>query len=145
MEQLSRNYHTKLQEMCDCFMDTDYQAELSRRIEVQSATLEEEALRYFALAILFTLTVKDKQLALKIKKGTTKVTVSSEREKRSLPPPPEEVIDKIVEIVRAITHIELDHGEMPLSLGLRSGQVEVQVKLRKSEDEESVKLLFPEQ
>ena len=46
MEKLSRNYHSKLQEMCDCYMDTDFVAELDRVIDVQSATVAEDAFRY---------------------------------------------------------------------------------------------------
>ena len=144
MEQLSRNFHAKLQEMCDCYMDSDFQAELTRPVPVQSVSLEEDAIRYFALLILYTLTVKAPQLALKKKKGVVSVTVSSLNENKTLTPPPLEIAAKIFEIMRAITHIEKDKGELPLSLGLRNERVEVQVKLKKGEDEESLKLVFPE-
>lgn len=144
MEKLSHNFHMKLQEMCDCYMDTDFLAEIKHPIDVQSTTLEAEAIRYFALLILYTLTVKAQKLKVKRQRGTLKVTVDGLHEKKILPPPPEEIADKIFEIIRAITHIEHDNGEMDLALGLRSGQVDLQVKVKKKEDEESMQLLFPE-
>ena len=144
MEKLSHNLHMKLQEMCDCYMDSDFLAELKREIPVESTTLEEEALRYFALLILYTVTTKAQQLKVKRKKGELKVIVTSLHEKKTLTPPPEEIVNKIFEIIRAITHIETDNGEMPLALGLRREQVDLQVKVKKAEDEETMKLLFPE-
>jgi len=144
VEQLIRNFHVKLQEMCDCYMDTDFQAELARPITVQSASMEDEAMRYFALLILYTLTVKAPQLSVKKKKEAVRVTVSSLNEEKTLTPPPVEIASKIFEIIRAITHIEKDKGELTLALGLRNERVEVQVKLKKTENDESMKLIFPE-
>lgn len=146
MEHLSHNYHMKLQEMCDCYLDTDFLAELKREVPIKSDTLEEEAMRYFALLIMYTLTIKAQKLSLKAKrkKGTLKVTVTSFDDKKSLSPPPQELADKIFEIIRAITHIEEDNGETALALGLRNGRVDLQVKLKRSEDEESMKMLCPE-
>jgi hypothetical protein len=144
MEKVFRNYHYKLQEMCDCYMDTDYLVEIMRPIEVQGVTLEVEAIRYFALLILYTLSEKSRQLAVKKQQGTLKVTIEALFDKKILPPPPNEIADKIFEIIRAITHIENDNGEMDFVLGLGSGHVDLRVKIKKNEDEESVKLLFPE-
>ncbi len=141
MEKLSHNFHMKLQEMCDCYMDTDFLAEMTHPIYVQSATLEEEAIRYLSLLILYSLTEKAQQLTMMKQKGTLKVTVDAVH---VLPPPPEEIADKIFEIIRAITHIEDDKGKMALALGLRSSQVDLEVKVKKKEDEESLQLLFPE-
>lgn len=143
MEKISRNYHVKLQEMCDCYMDTDFLAQMKHPINTQSVVLEEEAMRYFALLILYTLTEKAQQLKLKKQKGTLQITVSTSDEKIPISPPPEEIADKIFEIIRAITHIDTDNGEIALSLGLRSSQVDLQVKLKKKKDEESLKILFP--
>lgn len=144
MEKLSRNFHLKLQEMCDCYLDSDFQAELARPIGVQNNTMEDEGIRYFALLILYTITVKAQQLSVKKKKGTTRVTVSSLNEETTLSPPPIEIAEKIFEIIRAITHIEKDKGELALSLGLRGERVDVQVKLKRAGDDESMRLLFSE-
>ncbi len=145
MEQLSHNVHMKLQEMCDCYLDTDFLSEMEREIPVQSDTLEEEAMRYFALLIMYTLTIKAQKLSVKVKrKKGVKVTVTSADDKKSLDPPPVEIAAKMFEIIRAITHIDEDQGETDLALGLRNGQVDLHVKLKKGEDEETMKILFPE-
>ena len=144
MEKISHNFHMKLQEMCDCYMDTDFLAEINRPVNVQRATLEVEAIRYFALLILYTLTVKAQQLMVKKQRGAVKVTVVALHEKKILTPPSEEIADKIFEIIRTIIHIEHDNGEMALALGLRSGQVDLQAKVKRNGDEESMQLLFPE-
>lgn len=144
MEKLIRNFHVKLQEMCDCYLDSDFLAELARPLNVQSAVVEEEGMRYFALLILYTLTVKAQQLSVKKKKGAITVTVTSLREKKTLTPPPAEIAAKVFEIMRAITHIEKDKGELALAFGLRGEQVDLLVKLKKTDDEESMKVLFPE-
>ncbi len=144
MERLTHAYHAKLQEMCDCFMDTDYLAELQRPLDVNSEVLEEETMRYFALLILYTVTIKAKQLAVKRESGVVKVTVDTGEEKQALPPPPEAIATTIMAMVRAMTHIEDDHGETVFSLGLRNTPLELRVKVKRSGDAESVKLKFPE-
>ena len=97
-----------------------------------------------ALSILYTLTIKAQELSVTRKNEEVKVTVYSQPEKRDLPPPPVMIADKMFEIIRGITHLDSDKGEMPLTLGLRNDQVDFQVTVRRSEDEESMNLLFPE-
>jgi hypothetical protein len=125
-------------------MDTDYVAELQQPLKVQGDLLEEETMRYFALLILYTVTIKAKQLAVKCEPGGVKVTVDTGEEKQALPPPPEVIATTIIAMVRAMTHIEDDHGETVFSLGLRNTPVELRVKVKRSGDTESVKLKFPE-
>jgi hypothetical protein len=49
MEKISRNYHVRLQEMCDCYMETDYRMEMEKMASETSSDLEEGALKYLAL------------------------------------------------------------------------------------------------
>jgi len=144
MEKLSHNMHMKLQEMCDCYIDSDYLSEIKRSAAGQGADMEEAALKYFALCILETLTQKALQLSVKKKKDKMKVTIASQHEKITLPPPTDEIGGEIFKIMREITHLDQERGEMPLALGLRNGRVDVQVKIKKKEEEESMKLVFPE-
>lgn len=143
MEKISRNYHVKLQEMCDCYMNTDFMAEMEHPFNTQSEALEEESIKYFSLLILYALTVKAQKLKVKKQKGTLKITVTSSDEKTTISPPPEEIVDKIFEIIRAITHIDSDKGESALALGVRGSQVDLQIKVKKKDDEESLKIVFP--
>jgi hypothetical protein len=142
MERISRNYHARLQEMCDCYMETDYRKEMEVMASESSVDLEEDALKYLALSILYATTEKAKKLSFKKKKGEPKVTVKAE-EKMELPTPPGEIADKIFEIMRAVTHLEGEKGREPFSMGLRDGRMELGVKVEKEEDKESLKFSFP--
>ncbi len=142
MEIADRNYHLKLQEMCDCFMDTDFKKKLHGMAGQTSEEVEESAVKYLALAIMYSITEKASKLSLKKKedKITAKMKAGTDI---SLPAPSIPQFDKMVEIVRAILHIEEEKGEMPLALGLRSGNLELQVKTKRKENSESIKIEFP--
>ena len=47
-------------------------------------------------------------------------------------------------MVRAILHLEEDMASMPLALGLRSGQVDIQVKVERGNNKEALRLKFPD-
>ena len=142
MEKISRNYHARLQEMCDCYMETDYRQEMQKMVSERSPDLEEDALKYLALSILYSTTEKAKKLSFKKKEGEQKVTVKAE-EKMELPTPTGEIADMIFEIMRSITHLEGEKGREPLSLGLRDGRMELGVKVEREEEKESLNLSFP--
>jgi hypothetical protein len=142
MEKISRNYHARLQEMCDCYMETDYRGEMEKMASQGSTDVEEDSLKYLALSILYATTEKAKKLSFK-KKGEPRVTVKAE-EKLDLPTPPGEIADKVFEIMRSITHLEGEKGKEPFSLGLRDGRMELRVKVEREGDKESLKLSFPE-
>jgi hypothetical protein len=142
MELAHRNYHLKLQEMCDCYLDTDYKKKLHDMASQGSDDLEETARKYLALAIMYTITEKAAKLSLQKKEEKVTVKMKGE-EKITLPAPTAAQFDKIVEIIRAILHLEEDTGEMPLTMGLRSGDIEVQVKTKRKEGKESLKIEFP--
>ena len=105
MERISRNYHARLQEMCDCYMETDYRKEIEVMASQSSDDVGEDALKYLALSILYATTEKAKKLSFKKKKGEPKVVVKAE-EKMELPTPPGKIADKIFEIMRSITSPE---------------------------------------
>ena len=139
----SRNLHVRLQEMCDCYMDTDYEKELEAIASQKSEEIEEDSLKYLALSIMFTLTEGGRKLSIKRKKGEDKVTVKSE-EKKALPSPSPEITEKIFEIMRSITHLEDKKGKEPFSLGIRDSRLELEVTLKKKDHEESLKFSFTE-
>ena len=142
MEKLSLNYHLKLQEMCDCYLETDFMPEMQHlSTSPPSDDLEEDAIKYLALALMHAITEQAAKLSLKKKGDSITVTVK-DGEKEKLPIPPVPVFAKIIEIVRAILHIEEDNGKLPLSLGLRNGEVNVVVKVKREDDKESVAFSF---
>jgi hypothetical protein len=143
MEKLNRNLHLKLQEMCECYMNTDYLPELDKTATTGRDDLEENSIKYLALAILESLTQKAEKLIIK-KQDKVEVTVVSFDGKIALPSPTNEMADTIFNVMRAITHIEDAKGESPLAFGLRNGSLDLTVKLKKKENKESLKLIFPQ-
>ena len=144
MERLSRNYHLKLQEMCDCYLETNFREQLSAMASRESADVEEDAFKYLALAIMATLTGEAKKLSFKKSKDSTKIIIKAKEQKIELPVPSQDIIDKIIAITRAITHLEKDKGECPLVLGLKNDQLELHVKVKKEKEKESIKFAFPD-
>ena len=144
MEKLSLNYHLKLQEICDCYMETDFLPVMQGMAGGESKDMEEDAIKYLALAIMFAITEKAEKLTLK-RKGEELAAKIKNGGKQVLPVPSAAVLDKVFEIMRTILHIEEDKGEMEFSLGLRSGEVNVMVKVTREDGKQSLKIKFPQQ
>ena len=143
MEKIRLNYHLKLQEMCDCYMETDFLTALQGMAGADSKDVEEDAIKYLALAIMYAITQKAEKLSFK-KKGEELKAKINNGSKEKLPVPSVAVLDKVFEIMRGILHIEEDKGEMEFSLGLRSGEVDVIVKADREDGKESLKIKFPQ-
>jgi hypothetical protein len=124
-------------------METDFLPELDKTVAGKGDDLEENSIKYLALTILEALTEKAKKLSIK-KDAKVQVVVNSFDESITLPAPTAEMATKIFEIMRAITHIEEAEGESPLAFGLRNGNLDLTVKLKKKRDKESLKFIFPE-
>lgn len=144
MEKLSMNYHLKLQEMCDCYMETDFLSSMRDMAGGGTEDLEEDAIKYLALAIMFAITKKAEEISFKKKGEEIKARIKNAF-KESLPLPSGIVLDKIFDIMRTILHIEEDKGKMDFSLGLRSGEVNTRVMIEKKADKQSLKIKFPAQ
>lgn len=137
------NPHQKLIEMCDCYLDTNYHANLQAVATATPADLGEESTRYLALALLHAISEKAGKLSFKRKKEHLTVTIQVEDEKISLPTPPRAIFDGVLATMRAILHAEGDKTAMPLALGLRNGELEMQVKLETEKEKESLKIKLP--
>ncbi len=145
MEIHDPNLHLKLIEMCDCYLETDFKAQIQRTAKAAIDDLDEDSSKYLALTIMYALTEKAQKLTYKSKKGQLTVTIKADGDKASVKAPSAEVFNKIISIIRTILHLEEDNASMPLSLGLRSGQVEIQVKVERGEDnKEALRFKFPD-
>ncbi len=133
------NLHLKLQEMCDCYLETDFLPQLSRFGGQPGPDPDDEALRYLALALMRTITEQAGELSLKKEDGNVKVKVKQRERKEELPSPPIALFDRIVAAVRAILHIEGEKGESEMALGLQNGSVEMRVKLKEKDGKSSLK------
>jgi len=129
------NPHLKLQEMCDCYLETDFRLQMAKLCKQCGPDQEEEAVRYLALALMHTITEQARKLSFKSDGREIKVKVENNGGKDSLPPPSKAIFAKVVALVRAILHLDGETGESQLSLGLRSGDVDLRVKIREKGDE----------
>jgi len=133
--------HLKVQELCDCFATTDPLKGMS--VLEKDEDKHEAALKWLALAILHGINANAKKISIS-RSNDGKVEVKADYRKADLPTPGSEIGEKIIEAVRGITHLEGGKGGTPLAIGIRDGSIEMNVKLKKDEDGESVTLKFPE-
>ncbi len=133
------NLHLKLQEMCDCYLETDFLLQLARFRTQPGPDPDDEAMRYLALALMHTITEQAGKLSLTQKNGEITVKVKKDGSKEELPSPPAALFSRIIQIIQNILHFEGEKGESELSLGLRNGSVEMLVKLKEKGDEAVLK------
>jgi hypothetical protein len=143
-----RNYHQRLQEFCDCFMETDPKKELEKAAQGVSGDPgmdpDELAIKFLGLGIFYGATEKAKNISIRREKdGKVLFTVES-RGKYQLPPPSTDVADRVINIARSITHIDGDQGKEPVSLGLRNDRMEITFQFDRTTGGESFSVLFPE-
>jgi hypothetical protein len=142
-----RNYHQRLQEFCDCYMETDPKKELEKAAKGisgdPSGDLDELALKFLGLGIFYGASEKAKKISIeRAKEGKILFSVES-RGKYQLPPPSVQVADRIISIARAITHIDKAKGKEPVSLGLRNDRIELTFQFDQKKNGEAFSILFP--
>lgn len=142
-----RNYHQRLQEFCDCFMETDYKKELNAASKGvsgdPSGDLDELALKFFGLTLLYGANEDAKRISLhRSQEGKVLFSVEA-RGKYQLPSPSVLVADRVFSIARSITHIDKDQGKSPLSLGLRNDRMEINLEFDRKGEGESLYFFFP--
>jgi hypothetical protein len=143
-----RNYHLRLQEFCDCYMETDPKKELEKAAKGVSGDpggdLDEHALKFLGLSIFYGASEKAKSVSLRRSKdGKVAFTVDA-KGKYKLPAPGVKVTDHVISIARSITHIDADQGKLPVSLGLRNDRIEITFQFDRKPEEEAFSIFFPE-
>ena len=143
-----RSYHQRLQEFCDCFMETDPKKELEKAAKGVSGdpggNPDELALKFLGLGIFYGAAEKAKKISLqRLKDGKVNFSIES-RGKYQLPPPSSDLANRIISIARSITHIDADQGTEPVSLGLRNDRMDVTFQFDRNPGGESLTILFPE-
>jgi hypothetical protein len=136
----SNNIHLKVQELCDCFATTD---PLKGMSDISRAPEEDEAaLKWIALAVLHGLNSNAEKISLtSTKEG--KVRVTAEYRQSDLPSPGPVVGKKIVEAMRAMTHIEKDKEKITLAMGIRNNSMELKIKSRHEGGDDRITISFP--
>ncbi len=143
-----RNLHLRLQEFCDCYMETDFKQEMdtvSREQErARSAEeWEEAALKFLALAIMYGTTEGARKLTLS-RSGNGEIGLHIDATgSYKLPAPPPRIADDMFRIMRSITHLEAPKASEPVSLGLKNDRLDIQVVFDREGDRESLTIAFP--
>lgn len=144
MQLKDANPQQKLQEMCDCYMETDFAAQLAAMSRAPSADLQEDAVKYLALAIMYGVTDKARKVTFKKKGDAIRVSLKAADGKIKLPPPGADLFGSVIGLVRGILHFENGGGDSTLALGLRNSPLDLRVKLKEEKDKTSLKFEFPE-
>jgi hypothetical protein len=143
-----RNYHQRLQEFCDCYMETDPKGELEKASKGISGDpgrdLDELALKFLGLGIFYGASEKVSRVSLQRSSAGKVLFTVDGRGKYQLPPPSPQVADRIISIARSITHIDEDQGKLPVSMGLRSDRVDLQFQFDRGDSGETFSISFPE-
>ena len=148
MVEVKRSLHLRLQEYCDCYMETDPQKEIvviNQKGAAADVTKdrEEVALKFLCLTILYGIKESAKKITL-TKKGRDQVRLDVEAAgKYVLPAPRADIADEIFKVMRSITHLESERGSEVLSLGLRSDRLELTVEFASAAGENTLNILFP--
>ena len=132
--------HKKVQEMIDCYATSDPLKEMS---EIQQEDdLSEAAVKWLAVASLHGINMNASEIRI-TKSSNGEIKVVAEYRQAELPSPGFPVGDRIIQVIRDITHLQGRGGESMLSLGVRDGSIDVKVIVREEVDGESAVLLFP--
>lgn len=136
----SANIHLKVQELCDCFATTD---PLKGMSDIGRAPEEDDAaLKWISLAILHGINSNAEKISLTAG-GDGKVKVTAEYRKGELPTPGPKVGKKVVEAIRAMTHMEKDKEKTTLAFGIRNNSMDLKVKSRHEDGEDRITITFP--
>jgi len=142
-----RNYHQRLQEFCDCYMETDPKKELEKAAKGvsgdPSGDLDELALKFLGLGIFYGASEKVKKISIQRSKDDKVIFSVEARGKYQLPPPSVQMADRIISIARAITHIEEAKGKEPVSFGLRNDRMDITFQFDRKKSGEAFSILFP--
>ncbi|MDD3619077.1 MAG: hypothetical protein RBR09_12420 [Desulfobulbaceae bacterium] len=144
MQLKDANPQQKLQEMCDCYMETDFAAQLAAMSRARSEDPREDAVKYLALAIMYGVTEKARKATFEKKGDEIRVRLKTADEKIELPPPDADLFEAVRGLIFDILHLEKEGGDSPLALGLRTNPLELQVKVKEKKDKTSLKIKFPE-
>jgi hypothetical protein len=143
-----RNYHQRLQEFCDCYMETDPKKELEKASKGISGdpcgNLDELALKFLGLGIFYGASEKAKKISIQRFKDGNVIFAVDAKGKYQLSPPTIQLADRVISIARAITHIDGDEGKLPVAMGLRTDRIDITFQFDRKGGEETFSISFPE-
>ncbi len=143
-----RNFHLRLQEFCDCYLETDPKRELEKAAQGISGDpeqdLDEHALKFLGLTIFYGASEKAKNASLqRSKDGKVLLTVHAKNTYQLTPPSPK-LADRVISIARSITHIDSDQGKLLVSFGIRNERMDITFAFDRKSAGETFSIFFPE-
>lgn len=148
MVETKRSLHLRLQEYCDCYLETDPQKEIvviNKKGAAADVTKdrEEVALKFLSLIIIYGVNQSAKKLSL-TRRGRDEASLDVEAAgKYAISAPRVDIADEIFKVMRSITHLESARGKEVLSLGLRNDRVELTVEFASAAGENILTIVFP--
>ena len=133
--------HSKVQRLIDCFATADPLKEMAGLPGEDDR--QEAALKWLALAVIHGINSGAKEISV-MRSEEGEVRVMAEYKKAELPSPGVAVGNCIMESLRHITHLEGEKGKSLLAMGVRDGSIDLNIKLKKSGEEEKLTLKFPD-
>jgi hypothetical protein len=132
--------HKRVQEEIDCYATTNPLKEMSELGKEEDT--KEAALKWLALAALHGINMNAEKIAIQ-KAADGRVKVTAEYRPAELPSPGSSIGENIIRDIREITHLEGEKGKTVLALGVRDASVDLEVRVKKTEDGEEATLAFP--
>ena len=136
----SGNLHLKVQELCDCFSQTDPLKEMSKLKKDKTGV--DAALTWLALSILHGVNNNAKEISIQLDDDDS-VSVIARYRDTGLPSPDAAVAVNIFEAVKEITHIEDDSGKISLAVGIRNSSLDLDIRIQNKDDSKKISIKFP--
>jgi hypothetical protein len=130
--QRTRSPHVKLQEFLACFLDTDHRKELEEFSTPQlrkriREDVSDEALRYFALVLLYGIDVGANDISI-VRKAPDRALCRMTGEKfYNIPTPAEEVVASLFEEIEDMTGIDETKRKGKLVVGVKNEEIDLDV------------------
>lgn len=130
----------KVQNLCDCFAESDPLAEMA--CVAEETDKEDAALKWLALAVLHGIDHNAEEIKIfRSAEGDVRATI--EYRKEELPLSGKDIGRGVMDALRNMTGMEEKKGKVPLSLGIRDSSIELLVKVKQGDDGEKITLEFP--
>lgn len=133
--------HRKIQEMIDCYAANDPLKEMSEIGE--ESELDEAAVKWIALAALHGVNQNAKKISIR-HTGDGNVRVTAKYREAELPSPGAAIGQRVIDLIRNVTHMEGEKGKTPIALGVRNDSLELKAKVEIEDGGQSLTLKFPE-
>ncbi len=146
----TRSPHVKLQEFIDCFLDTDHKKELETFSEpkLTGAMREEvpdEALRYLALLLLYSIDEKTKDISIVKKAPDAAVCRMAGDKFYEAPAPKEEVVSALVDEIEEMAGMDETKRNGTLVVGIRDSELDLKISSTVTDSgEEKILIQLPQ-